>query len=217
MTRGYILPILDGLDEIGEQARAAVITALNASLTSGDQLIMTSRTTEFAAAVATAGRPLNAAAVISPASLSPRTSAAYLRACLPAVPSDAWRDVLTAIETRALAGLTEMTATPYGLWLIRAVYADTGTDPSPLTGPLSSSPATLRAHLLDELIPALIKARPPSMKMMNAPTNTAIPANTSNSVLRKLRLFLIESSITSRPAPCRSSPRRCPASHGLCV
>src|SRR5690606_23873972 len=58
--------------------------------------------------------------------------------------------------------LLYVTATPYGLWLIRAVYADTGTDPAPLTGPLSSSPATLRAHLLDELIPALTKARPPS-------------------------------------------------------
>ena len=31
------------------------------------------------------------------------------------------------------------------------------------------------------------------LKMMNAPTNSAMPANTSSSVLRKLRLFLIES------------------------
>ena len=35
------------------------------------------------------------------------------------------------------------------------------------------------------------------LKMMNAPTNTAIPANTSSSVLRKLRLFLIESAFSS--------------------
>ncbi|MEV4064228.1 hypothetical protein [Nonomuraea dietziae] len=162
VTRGYILPVLDDLDEIEEQARAVVITALNASLTTGDQLIMTSRTIEFATAVATAGRPLNAAAVIIPVQLSPQAGAAYLRACLPAAPSDAWRDVLTAIETRALSGLTEMAATPYGLWLIRAVYADSGTDPAPLTGPHGSGAAALRAHLLDELIPSLIKARPPS-------------------------------------------------------
>ncbi|MEV0386310.1 NACHT domain-containing protein [Nonomuraea sp. NPDC050643] len=159
---GHVLPVLDGLDEIGEQARAAVITALNASLSAGDQLIMTSRTTEFATAVATAGRPLNAAAVITPVRLSPQTSAAYLRACLPALPSDAWRNVLTAIETRALSGLTEIVATPFGLWLVRTVYAAPGTDPAPLTGPLGGTTTALRAHLLDELIPSLVNTRPPS-------------------------------------------------------
>ncbi|MEU8206045.1 NACHT domain-containing protein [Streptosporangium sp. NPDC049046] len=191
VTRGYILPILDGLDEIGEQARATVITALNASLATGDQLILTSRTTEFATAVTTAGRPLNAAAVITPVQLSPQTSAAYLRACLPAIPSNAWRNVLTAIETRALAGLTEMTATPYGLWLIRAVYADSGTDPTPLTGPLGNTTTTLRVHLLDELIPSLIKTRPPSTESGDhfLPRHQLDPATTRRYLTYLARCF----------------------------
>ncbi|MFI7705428.1 NACHT domain-containing protein [Nonomuraea sp. NPDC049480] len=53
---GHILPVLDGLDEIGEQARASVIAALNTSLGAHDQLILTTRRAEFAAAVAEAGR-----------------------------------------------------------------------------------------------------------------------------------------------------------------
>jgi hypothetical protein len=159
---GYILPVLDGLDEIAEHARPKVIKALNGSLGSGDQLIMTSRTAEFVTAIADAGRPLNGAAVISPTCLSPQDAAAYLRTCLPRLPSDGWCKVLAALENRSSAALAETVATPLGLWLIRTVYADSGADPAELTGPLGIDRATLRAHLLDQLIPALIRTRTPS-------------------------------------------------------
>ncbi|GAA3604473.1 hypothetical protein GCM10022419_106500 [Nonomuraea rosea] len=159
---GDILPVLDGLDEIGEQARANVIAALNTSLQAADQLILTSRTAEFAAAVTEAGRPLTSAAVITPAQLTSEAAADYLRACLPAALSDTWQTVLAALANRELSGLSELTATPLGLWLIRTVYIGVGADPTPLTGPLGADAAALRAHLLDQLIPALIQARPPS-------------------------------------------------------
>ncbi|TMR88044.1 hypothetical protein [Nonomuraea basaltis] len=154
--------MLDGLDEIGEQARTETITALNASLTAGDQVILTSRTAEFTTAVATAGRPLTGAAVIIPTQLTPKGAADYLRVCLAAAPSDAWQKVLAALENHSVPGLAELTSTPLGLWLIRTVYADSGTNPTPLTGPLGEDISALRAHLLDQVIPALIKTRPPS-------------------------------------------------------
>ena len=147
---GYILPVLDGLDEIGAQTRARVIAALNASLSGDDQLIVTSRTAEFAAAV------------IAPDLLTPQAAAAYLRACLPAALPEAWRNVLAALDDHTLPGLSELAATPLGLWLIRTVYADSGADPSPLTGALGGDAAALRAHLFDRLIPAVIAARTPS-------------------------------------------------------
>ncbi|MFG1957539.1 hypothetical protein [Nonomuraea sp. NPDC049028] len=159
---GHILPVLDGLDEIPVPARARVIDALNASLTARDQLILTSRRTEFTTAVHEVGRPLNAAAVIVPKPITPHAAADYLTACLFASPSDAWTQVLTALRSRAVPGLSELAATPLGLWLIRAVYLTPGADPAPLTGPLGRDADALRAHLLDRLIPALIKARPPS-------------------------------------------------------
>ncbi|MDH2430549.1 hypothetical protein [Sphaerisporangium sp. TRM90804] len=157
---GHILPVLDGLDEIGAPARAAVIQAVNASLTDRDQLILTSRTTEFTSAMSDIGRPVTAAAVITPKLLSPQAAADYLTACLAATPSLAWQTVLAAVGTRTAPGLTTLATTPLGLWLIRTVYLTA--DPTPLIGPLGSDTDTLRAHLLDRLIPALITARPPS-------------------------------------------------------
>ncbi|MEU6783881.1 NACHT domain-containing protein [Nonomuraea angiospora] len=159
---GHILPVLDGLDEIDQTARAAVIIALNVSLDVDDQVILTSRTTEFTAAVEDAGRPLTAAAVIIPTALSPQDAATYLRTCLASAPSAAWQTTLTALETRAAHALAELAATPLGLWLVRAVYITPCTDPTPLTGPLGRHSIALRAHLLDQLIPALIASRPPS-------------------------------------------------------
>jgi hypothetical protein len=112
--------------------------------------------------VTAAGRPLTGAAVILPAMLSPQAGVDYLSACLPAAPTNAWRKVLATLETRAAPGLTEMAATPLGLWLIRSIYTAPDANPAPLAGPLGGDAATLRAHLLDQIIPALIKARPPS-------------------------------------------------------
>ncbi|MFB4277437.1 hypothetical protein ACBJ59_19255 [Nonomuraea sp. MTCD27] len=159
---GHILPVLDGLDEIGGSARAKVISALNASLTSRDQLILTSRSVEFGTAVRQAGRPLTGAAVIAPKRLSPETAAGYLRDCLPATPTEPWQKVLAALSARAAPGLTALAGTPLGLWLIRTVYVAPGADPSPLTGHVGADLGTLRTHLLDRLIPALIETRPPS-------------------------------------------------------
>jgi hypothetical protein len=58
--------------------------------------------------------------------------------------------------------LASIAAVPFGLWLLRAVYGTPGADPA---GVLDSrrfpDTATLRAHLLDQLIPALIDIGPP--------------------------------------------------------
>ncbi|UBU18352.1 NACHT domain-containing protein [Nonomuraea gerenzanensis] len=159
---GHVLPVLDGLDEIPPPARTKVLAALNASLTARDQLILTSRRKEFTTAVRETGRPLTAAAVIVPKPITPEAAADYLAACLPAVLSGDWTRTLDALRSRALPGLTRLAATPLGLWLIRTVYLTPEGDPVPLTGPLGDDADALRAHLLDQLIPALIKARPPS-------------------------------------------------------
>ncbi|WP_170223247.1 NACHT domain-containing protein [Nonomuraea turkmeniaca] len=160
--RGHILPVLDGLDEIPAPARAQVIAALNASLTARDQLILTSRRAEFTTAVHDAGRPLTAAAVIVPKPLTPQAAADYLTACLPASPTEAWTHTLAALRSHTVPGLTRLSATPLGLWLIRTVYVASGADPAPLTGSLGADADALRTHLLDHVIPAVIAARPPS-------------------------------------------------------
>ncbi len=159
---GYVLPILDGLDEVSEAGRSRVIDALNISLSAHDQLIITSLKREFSKAVKKAVQPLNAAAHIVPKRLTLQASVDYLSACLPASPPDAWRKVLAALENGTAPGLTELAATPLGLWLIRSVYLAPNADPSPLIEHLGSDATALRVHLLDRIIPALIASRPPS-------------------------------------------------------
>jgi hypothetical protein len=173
--RGQVLPILDGLDELPPPARAKVITALNSSL-GGDQLI-TSRTSEFTAAVTQANNVVTSAAVLEPLPLSPAAAADYLTLWLPPSPGSGWQQVLADLRAAspvdqtppgsALGGpgavLAEVAATPLGLWLLRSVYATPGTDPAELTNPdRFATPAAMRAHLFDQIIPALITARPPS-------------------------------------------------------
>jgi hypothetical protein len=170
-ARGHILPVLDGLDELPPPAQAMVIIALNRSLGDDDRLILTSRTTEFAAAVTTAGRVVTSAAVLEPRPLDPPAAADYLTRCLPPVHGSGWDDILTGLRQaspaganrpggRPMAALAEVTATPLGLWLLRSVYTAPGANPAEVAG--FSTAAALRTHLFDRLIDALIDARPPS-------------------------------------------------------
>ncbi|MET8162271.1 NACHT domain-containing protein [Sphaerisporangium sp. NPDC005289] len=162
LDHGHILPILDGLDEIPHQARTAVMSALNRWLADSDQFILTSRTSEFATAVDQAGDVLTAAAVITPAPITPATAERYLRTCLPPVPRHNWTPVWTALRNASRPGLSALTETALGLWLIRTVYITAVTHPTPLTGPLAEQETTLRAHLLDHLVTAAVHNRPPS-------------------------------------------------------
>ncbi|MEU7858310.1 NACHT domain-containing protein [Nonomuraea sp. NPDC049141] len=138
---GHVLPILDGLDEIPGQSRPKIINALNDSLTHRDQLIITSRTTEFTSAITQNGRPLNAALVIEPKALTRDAAAHYLTTCLPGSLPPAWEKVLAALRSGALRGLTQLAATPLGLWQIRTVYQAPGAGPTSLTGPLGAHPS----------------------------------------------------------------------------
>lgn len=167
-ARGQILPVLDGLDELPTTAQAAVITALNRSLSGTDQLIVTGRTSDFRGAVEGAGDVLTSAVVIEPDPLDPASAAGYLRRCLLVRPGPVWEQILAdlraAPETGPIGALAAVTATPLGLWLLRAVYITPHADPAALLDPARfPDPATLRAHLFDRLIEALVDTRPPSI------------------------------------------------------
>jgi hypothetical protein len=165
---GHILPVLDGMDELPPAAQAAVITALNRSLGSTDQFVVTSRTSDYQRAVEDAGNVLTSAVVIEPDPLNPVAVADHLRRCLPRRPGPAWDHILTQLHTTSapvgpVAALAEITATPLGVWLLRTVYGAAGADPATLLDPARfPNTATLRDHLFGRLIEALIDTRPPS-------------------------------------------------------
>ncbi|WP_431912185.1 hypothetical protein [Nonomuraea jabiensis] len=158
-----ILPVLDGLDELPENARTKTLAALSSSMDESDQLILTSRSTEFRQAVEASEDVLTAAAVIEPRPLTPDVAADYLAACLPPRPRPTWMEVLNALRKETAPALVGIASTPLGLWLIHATYILARRDPSPILHDLRlRDPPSLRAHLFDQLIPALIASRLPS-------------------------------------------------------
>ncbi|WP_405086267.1 hypothetical protein [Microbispora sp. NBC_01389] len=60
---------------------------------------------------------------------------AHLPACLPRAPGLVWENVLNGLRTGE-PGLSQLTATPLGLRLLRAAYIDPHADPASLTGRL---------------------------------------------------------------------------------
>jgi DNA-binding SARP family transcriptional activator len=161
--RGQVLPVLDGFDELPRASRAAALTALNRSLRKDDQVIVTSRTSEYSSAVGEAQDVLTCGAVIVARPLAPAAAAGYLSACVPPGRAATWAGVLAALRGGAAAApLAQVCSTPLGLWLLRATYLVPDGDPGPLLDTERyPTPQALQGHLLDQLIPALIAARQP--------------------------------------------------------
>ncbi|HKN56188.1 MAG TPA: NACHT domain-containing protein [Amycolatopsis sp.] len=160
---GHVLPVLDGLDELPEEAQRKIVAALNRSLGGDDQLILTSRTEEFTNAVRATDDVLGSALVLEPDPLEPADIVAYLKQCRAGA---AWQPVLDCLaegRTPEAMTLAEATNTAWGLWLLRVVYLTAKADPSELLNrEWFPTPEALRAHLFDQLVPAVVHARPPS-------------------------------------------------------
>lgn len=163
VDRGMVLAVLDGLDELPEEYQPTVIAALNTALGATEPVVVTSRTDDFAAAV-DAGDVLTAAAVIEAKPLTATNATDYLTSCLPPTPGHPWSVVLNALRHDTASPLAAACATPLGLWLLRTVYITGRRDPTPLVTNRKDYPdaAAIEDHLWDELIPAVLEARPPT-------------------------------------------------------
>jgi len=162
VEQAQVLPVLDGLDEVAPTARAAVLTALNRSLAADDQVLVTCRTSEYRAAVAAAD-VLTSAAVIEPESISAQIAADYLDSCLAPADTPPFQDLRDDPQTDRTRPIAAIASTPLGLWLLRTICRAPLFGPSSLFDPARfPDVATLRSHLYDQLIPALIDTRRPS-------------------------------------------------------
>jgi NACHT domain len=161
VDRGMVLPVIDGLDELDLAHRSVLLTTLNASLGGTDPLVLTCRTDEYVDAV-DAADVLTAAAVIEARPLTARDAADYLDNCLPPRQRPEWDPILDELRRNADTPVAEICATPLGLWLLRTVHIENKSDPIPLIDPARYPDAdAIKAHLFDELIPALINKRRP--------------------------------------------------------
>ena len=155
---GRILPVLDGLDQIGPGLRAEAIAAIN-RLGSEIPLVVTSREAEYRQAADESGRGLSRMAAIELMPLEPAEVDAYLAEG--AVAADRWQRVRAELRGRPRGPLAQALRTPLMAWLMRVAYADPATDPGELCD-LARFPgqAAIEDHLLGHLAAALYPAHP---------------------------------------------------------
>lgn len=163
---GYILPVLDSLDEISAKETAPgpsasalrrenLIRAVNASALELPGLILSSRTAEYTETEATAG-PLVNAVVIELRPLTVKQIRAYLKAVIAPVAQPRWAPVLAALSRDST--LVKALASPLVLTLAPKVYSEPGADPADLTR--FADPAALTAHVLREFAPTRFDPAP---------------------------------------------------------
>ena len=161
---GWILPVLDGFDEIADGLRRPALEALNATTL---PLVLTSRPAEYAAAVAETDVLTSAAAVemtdLTPADLTeylPRTARKAGGGATP------WDPVLAVLREQpdgpAGKNLTTVLATPLMVALARTIYSDTPDhDPAELLDTdRFGGPEALEDHLLTNFIPTVYGREP---------------------------------------------------------
>ncbi|MEV4510917.1 hypothetical protein AB0K00_18340 [Dactylosporangium sp. NPDC049525] len=160
----FILPVLDGFDEIADGRRAQALQALSDTST---PLVLTSRKDEFVAAVhesgavyATAGIELDDLDLQDLLDYLPRTE----RTTQARTSGDAWLTVLDQVRESPAAPssrwMLEVLATPLMVAMARAVYSD-ATDASPvelIDAALFPSAQAIQDRLLDGFIPAAYRS-----------------------------------------------------------
>ncbi|WP_217144170.1 NACHT domain-containing protein [Streptomyces sp. AC627_RSS907] len=167
IRNGKILPVFDGLDEIPQPARVAALSALKDQFDDGLPFILSVRRKEYERAVKAVSRSeritegvIRRAELIQAEKLSPVEAAGWL-----APPSSstewqaAWRPVQRMIVSDPSHPVTEAVNTPLMLFLARSAYRKGGDPGELLNSSRFPDRKTVRNHLLDAYIPALLGDR----------------------------------------------------------
>ncbi len=174
----WVLPVLDGLDEMDSSAAraggtrplaAAVVRALNAG-TGRRPVVLVCRHAEYGQLARSASRPgedpvLQDATQIVLQRLDAEAICEFLARRFPGgragEPDARWADVWHALRRGPAAGqedsLADALSSPWQLFLATAAYSGPGTDPSELTRLPAS---TLGERLLAQFIPAVTSSTP---------------------------------------------------------
>ena len=161
LRAGFILPILDGLDEIPDAARGPAIARINDALRPGEQLVVTCRRAQFRDAVRPVGRPhvtLRGAVGVELSPLDADAVASYLYADAAEADAQArWRPVASSL--RKDTPLAAALSSPLMVGLARVIYNPrpgelAGAMPDPADLCAFPSQAAIEDHLLGAFIPA---------------------------------------------------------------
>ncbi|MEU4236092.1 NACHT domain-containing protein [Actinoplanes sp. NPDC026619] len=153
VARGSILPVLDGLDEMNDEFQRAALIGISAAAAAGRELVVTSRTVPYEAAVRACG-PIPAASVVELQPIAATEAAQHL-ADSAAMADTRWAGVLHHLRAGASTPLTGALSTPLMIWLARMVYQSPRTSPDELLlAEWATSRVGIEEHLLEHLVPA---------------------------------------------------------------
>ncbi|WP_146246246.1 hypothetical protein [Actinoplanes xinjiangensis] len=160
---GFVLPVLDGLDELDEHMQRAALIGLSSAVAAGRDFVVTCRTRPYQAAVQACG-PIPAAVVVELEPV-PAAEAAEHLADDAGSTDRRWSRVLAHLREESGTPLTQALSTPLMIWLTRMVYRNTGRTPEELlTADWAASREGIEQHLLDHLIPATYPGRADSTR-----------------------------------------------------
>jgi hypothetical protein len=157
LAQGGVLLIVDGLDELPESLRRGAIARLNAH-GSDNPLVVTSRPDEYAAAVASIGRPLAQAQTVGLRPLLFAEVTAYLVEAT-TVDEARWQSVFTHIDANPSGRLVAVLTNPLMLWLVRTIYERPDTHPADLLAHVADE-ISVESYLLGHFLPAVYRQQP---------------------------------------------------------
>lgn len=154
IENGRILPLLDGLDEMGAELRPEALRVLSEE--SGKRpMVVACTTAEYEQSIATVGLPLPRAAVVELQPVNRRLAARYL----PAGQLNAanrWASVVADLKSDDDGPLVQALSTPLMIYLARTAYATVDTDPDALRQ--FTTRVEVERHLLDAYLPSLYRS-----------------------------------------------------------
>ncbi len=149
-----VLPVLDGLDEISPLRRRLALRGLNRALAGDCPVVLTCRTSEYAALLQEAD-VLRSATVARALPVTALTALDYLRTAVPPQRQEPWRPVFAALENDMDGPLATALSTPLMISLLRSVYSAAEASPVHLLNRHRFPNAdAIERHLLDGLVPA---------------------------------------------------------------
>ncbi|MEV7095045.1 BTAD domain-containing putative transcriptional regulator [Amycolatopsis sp. NPDC051045] len=147
---GHVVPVLDGLDEMPADLRAAALDALDQTMAVGRSLVLTCRSVEYEQVTRESGPVLRAATVVRLEPVARQEAVTYLSA-REGAGQDRWLPVADRLRRDPDAPLGRVLRTPLMVDLARIVYGRPHADPAELLD--AEDAGAIEGQLLDSFVP----------------------------------------------------------------
>jgi len=155
-----VFGVFDGLDEMPPYRHAAAIDSIRQAISDGHPFILTCRTHEYQAAIATLGMVLPTALVVELLPVTTSDALNYLREN--SRPGDTrWEDLFAYISSNPGSPAARALSTPLMIWLAETVYGGPAHSPTELIdAERFPTRDMVEDHLLEHYLPAVYTDTP---------------------------------------------------------